>query len=156
MPTHAFRLVICVALGVLMLTGCTEEDPSAGHGAGTGAGAGARASAGAEAVDLEQLVVTFSDLIPGRGSEGMTLPTPEESRQFIDGLQAARDGDLDEARELVAPLSYEVREVIDSDTTRHVYVFEEQRNSDGDWPHGWGLYASGTGKPSVVTVVTAP
>lgn len=156
MPTHAFRLLICVALGVLMLTACTEEDPSAGDGAGNGAGAGtgARASAGAEAVDLEQLVVTFSHQIPGRGSEGMSLPTPEESQRFIDGLQAARDGDLDEARELMAPLSYEVREVIDSDTTRHLYAFEEQRDRDGDWPHGWGLYvmAFAPARPLMVEV----
>jgi hypothetical protein len=109
--------------------------------------------AGPAAVDLEDLVVAFVASIPGRGSEAMTLPTAEEARQFVAGVRAARDGDPQRAADLVDPLDYGVRTVVDSITGRRLYLFEERRSDDG-WPHGWGLYAiaAGSSRPLIVEV----
>lgn len=91
-------------------------------------------------VDLEGSVVRFVDNIPGRGSEGMGLPTDEQAVRFIDGIRAAQAGRPERAGELVGSMDYRVRTVVDSDTGRTASVFEEQRAADGSWPHGWGMY----------------
>jgi hypothetical protein len=132
------RRAVCSALTLLSLmplvVGCGEGGPAT--------------------VDLEDLVVDFVDTIPGRDSEGMTLPTDEEARRFIQGVRAARDGDPGRAAELVDPLAYDVRTVVDSVTRRRLYVFEERRSDAGDWPHGWGMYviAAEPSRPLVVEV----
>ena len=104
-------------------------------------------------MDLEDLVVEFVASIPGRGCEAMTLPTATEARRFVAGVRAARDGDPARAAELVDPLAYAVRAVVDSATGRRLYLFEERR-SDGGWPHAWGMYAipAGGSRPLVVEV----
>jgi hypothetical protein len=105
-------------------------------------------------VDLEALVVEFVRSIPGRGSEAMTLPSVAEARQFVAGVRAARDGDPGRAAELVDPLAYGLRTVVDSVTGRRLYLFEERRSEGGRWPHGWGLYVipAGPARPLVVEV----
>ena len=104
-------------------------------------------------VNLEDLVVSFVATIPGRGSEAMTLLTAAEVRRFVAGVRAAQDGDPRRAAELVDPLAYGVRAVVDSVTDRRLYLFEERR-SDGSRPHGWGLYviAAGASRPLLVEV----
>ena len=97
-------------------------------------------SASPGVIDLEGSVVRFADNIPGRGSEGMGLPTDEQAGRFIDGIRAAQAGRPERAGELVGPMDYRVRTVVDSDTGRTASVFEEQRAADGSWPHGWGMY----------------
>jgi hypothetical protein len=105
-------------------------------------------------VNLEDLVVAFVESIPGPGTDAMALPTEAQKSRFVEGVRAAQDGDPRRAGELVAPLAYGVRTVVDSVSRRRVYVFEERRTRGGDWPNGWGMYviAAGSSRPLLVEV----
>ena len=105
-------------------------------------------------VDLEGLVVAFVKSIPGPGTDAMALPTEAQKSRFVEALRAARDGDPRRAKELVTPLDYGVRTLVDSVTRRRLYVFEERRTRGGEWPHGWGMYviAAGSSRPLLVEV----
>jgi len=128
------RLLVVLLLTLLLLTNCSQGDGTT--------------------VDLESVVGNFVEKVPGRGSEGMTLPTTAESDRFIEALRAAQGGDLDQAKRLAADLDYQVRGVTDAPTGRLLYLFEEQRAEDGSWPHGWGLYvvAAHPARPLMIEV----
>lgn len=110
------------------------------------------AAAPPRVVDLEQMVTTFVDQIPRKGSEGMELPTEAEAQRFTEALGALRSGDVDRARRLLRPLAYTVSAVTDSATGRDAWVMEESRSKDGSWPHAWGLYVLAMGSPEPLVV----
>ena len=105
-------------------------------------------------VDLEDVVVAFVESIPGPGTDAMALPTEAQTSRFVEALRAAQEGDPRRAKELAAPLAYGVRTLVDSVTRRRLYVFEERRTRDGEWPNGWGMYviAAGSSRPLLVEV----
>ena len=105
-------------------------------------------------VDLEDVVVAFVESIPGPGTDAMALPTEAQKSRFVEALRAAQEGDPRRAKELAAPLAYGVRTLVDSVTRRRLYVFEERRTRDGEWPNGWGMYviAAGSSRPLLVEV----
>ena len=128
------QLLVVLALVLPLLANCSRGDETT--------------------VDLESVVGDFVKNVPRRGSEGMTLPTAAESDRFIDALRAAQGGDLEQAQRLGADLGYQVRAVTDDPTRRLLYLFGEQQDEDGSWPHGWGLYvvAAHRARPLLIEV----
>lgn len=93
-------------------------------------------AADSAATSLEDLVAGFTRSLPGRGSEGMRLPTRRQGERLVAGVRAVQAGDLERARRLVGPLGYEVRAIVDTATGRRADVLTERRGPRG---HGWGM-----------------
>jgi hypothetical protein len=91
-------------------------------------------------VDLDRWVAKFVASIPGRGARGYVPPTREQADVLGAAVRAARADDLVTASRLLGPLAFQARELRDSATGRRLIVLVEQRDTDGSWPHAWGMY----------------
>lgn len=111
----------------------------------------------ARVVDLGQMIADFVKTMPRRGSEAMDVPTSAQAAAFAEAITAAQSGRLEQARALLAPLSYEVMRVRDATSLpgSSVLVFRERGRDDDTWPHGWGLYLLRT-DPAIQLAVQVP
>src|SRR5262249_34210652 len=89
------------------------------------------------------------------------FPTADQRARFQCGFQYAAARQLANAQRLLAPLQYDVKQLIDTGTpaSRSLIVLEERkvkgRNGAERYPHAWGFYvaARGTAPPPVAVEV---
>ena len=105
--------------------------------------------------DLATHINSFVAKIPERGSEGYDVPTSSQRATMAAAFDAVEAGKLSRAASLLDPLKYTVVQYKDTATNRTLVLLSEQRNSDGTWPHAWGMYIFSPKATSDTTVEVA-
>ncbi len=90
--------------------------------------------------DLALRVNSFVAAIPGKDTGAYDVPTSSERATMVSAFDAIEAGNLSRAASLVDPLKYDVVQYKDTVTGRTFVMLAERRNTNGSWPHAWGLY----------------
>ncbi len=90
--------------------------------------------------DLAIEISSFVKTIPRSGSEAYDMPTYSQRNTMSEAFEAIETENLSRASSLVDPLAYDVVQYEDTVTGRTYTMLSERRNTDGSWPHAWGMY----------------
>jgi hypothetical protein len=109
---------------------------------------------------LLDVVATFVERSPLE--QRYVFPTGEQRARFQCGFQYAAARQLANAQRLLAPLQYDVKQLIDTGTraARPLVVLEERKVKGRDgverYPHAWGLYVTAPGTAAPLVAVEVP
>ncbi|MCA1707764.1 MAG: hypothetical protein LC808_32635 [Actinobacteria bacterium] len=103
--------------------------------------------------DLATEVDVYVQSMPANGTAALPsyeIPTASHVERFLAGFACARDGYLDAAAGILAPLNYDVINYADTGTTPpSMYVLVREKSKA---IHHWGIYTVAPNSPSPLTV----